>query len=194
MRVLRLSLGSQVQLQVAEADSRLRVYTIGHSNQGAADLVHLLQQHHIEVLLDVRSVPYSQYAPQFNRERLAHVLKKAGLGYAFAGDCLGGHPTDPTCYKNGKLPEEGADFLKLVDYRAVAEREWYHDGIARLLEIARQRPTAMMCSEEDPRQCHRHHLIAQTLLDLGVEVLHVRKDGRAEPAARIERADQLTMF
>ena len=39
-----------------------------------------------------------------------------------------------------------------------------------------------MCSEEDPRRCHRHHLIARSLLELGIEVGHIRRDGTVEPA------------
>jgi uncharacterized protein (DUF488 family) len=40
-----------------------------------------------------------------------------------------------------------------------------------------------MCSEEDPARCHRHHLIAQSLLTQGVVVQHIRRGGTLEPAA-----------
>jgi len=51
-----------------------------------------------------------------------------------------------------------------------------------------------MCSEEDPDHCHRHHLIAQTPLQMGVEFLHIRKAGSTETARRIERPQQLSLF
>ena len=179
---------------MTEQSNRQRVYTIGHSNVAIASIVALLRQHRIQVVVDVRSVPYSQYKPQFNREALERELDKAGLKYEFLGDKLGGHPTDPSCYKDGRLPPEGANFLKLVNYEEVARKDWYLAGIERLLEIARQRIVAVMCGEEDPSQCHRHHLIAQTLLNRAVEVYHIRKTGKAEPAVKVERAEQLNLF
>ncbi len=41
-----------------------------------------------------------------------------------------------------------------------------------------------MCSEEDPHKCHRHHLIAQSLLKTGMVVFHMRVDGTLEKAER----------
>lgn len=160
----------------------ITVYTIGHSNVLFADLLRLLRLHEIAVLVDVRSAPYSQYTPQFNREALQQELQAAGIDYRFAGEFLGGRPTDPTCYKTGTVPDGHAKFLKVVDYAVVATRDWYIRGIDRLLTIARERPTVIMCSEEDPQRCHRQHLIAQTLLERGATVLHIRESGAAESA------------
>lgn len=160
----------------------LTIYTIGHSNVPANKIVALLRQHGIQVLVDVRSSPYSKYVPQFNREMFQSVLEREGLEYKFAGEYLGGRPKDPSCYKNGQIPNGHADFLHLVDYPAVMTREWYQKGIQRLLEIAIGKPTAIMCSEEDPARCHRQHLISQTLLARGIEVLHIRSDGRLQKA------------
>ena len=39
-----------------------------------------------------------------------------------------------------------------------------------------------MCSEEDPDHCHGQHLISQTLLRLGISVLHIRGEGVIETA------------
>ncbi len=168
------------------------IATIGHSNLSADEFVALLTARRIATLVDVRSAPYSRWAPQFNRDDLAWTLKMAGVEYRFAGDVLGGRPTDPTCYKNREepLPGEKADFLALVDYGEVAKREWFRAGIARLIELAGVAPTAIMCSEEDPARCHRQHLIAQSLLDAGISVEHIRKDGRVEPAERLQRQHQ----
>jgi uncharacterized protein (DUF488 family) len=41
-----------------------------------------------------------------------------------------------------------------------------------------------MCAEEDPKRCHRQFLIAQTLLDRGIEMQHIRGDGTLEEAER----------
>ncbi len=164
------------------APKNLELYTIGHSNQTTDDLLRLLKENYIHVLVDVRSQPYSRFNPQFNRESLKYALAQATIDYVFAGEYLGGRPTDPTCYKTGAVPEGKADYLKLVDYSEVMKRDWYQRGIERLLQIAGERLTAIMCSEEDPMQCHRHHLITQTLLKQGVTVWHIRADGKVEEA------------
>ena len=142
--------------------------------------------------MDVRTVPYSQYTHQFNREVFANTLKEAGIEYKFAGEPLGRRPNDPTCYKRGELPQNKTNYLELVDYAEVAKRDWYQKGIGRLLTIAEQHRTVIMCSEEDPNHCHRHHLIAQTLIKKGVIVSHIRKNGDIE-VAKLE-AEQLSLF
>jgi uncharacterized protein (DUF488 family) len=140
------------------------IYTIGHSNNKIEDLVKLLSAYKINLVLDVRSYPYSRYNFQFNGKALSKTLSNHGIAYEFLGDCLGGRPSDPTCYKAGKLPEGKANYLELVDYKEVAKKEWYLKGISRLTHLAKTQEIAIMCSEEDPNRCHRHHLIADTLI------------------------------
>ncbi len=133
----------------------------------------------------MRSTPYSQYTPQFNREALTVTLREHGIDYAFAGAKLGGRPTDPTCYKRGTVPLGKANYLELVDYEAVAQRPWYQEGITRLLQLAAERRTVIMCSEEDPEHCHRHHLIATTLRGKGIQLCHIRGTGDLDDAATL---------
>src|SRR5687768_18024136 len=170
----------------------MQIYTIGHSNLSEEEFVRRLQEHGVEALVDVRSSPYSQYSPQFNRDTLATTLEGCGIEYAFAGEYLGGRPKDPSLYRSGELPiGKGNNYLELVDYEKVAQQPYYQKGIARLLQIAGEKRTAIMCSEEDHAHCHRQHLIAQTLLDRNVEVLHIRPEGleQAEVQPR-----QLSLF
>jgi len=147
------------------------IFTIGHSNVKAEVIVDLLKQHSIEVLIDVRSVPYSRFNPQFNRESLQRTLNNNGIQYAYAGHSLGGRPNDPTCYEGDQ-----------VQYSRIMDKPWYLQGIDQLLECAKDQRVALMCSEEDPKKCHRHNLIAQTLMERGVTVWHIRGDGRLEEA------------
>ena len=171
-----------METSVTTPSSRNPVFTIGHSNQTEAQFLDTLKRHEIEIVVDVRSAPYSRFTPHFNRENIRHRLKEAGIQYAFAGKKLGGRPDDPGCYIRGVIPEPGADYLQEVDYLAVEQRDWYQEGIRRLLDLAAQQRTAIMCSEENPESCHRHHLIARTLLNLGVEVRHIRRHGDVTPA------------
>lgn len=153
------------------------IYTIGHSNVPASKIIELLQSFDIKTLVDVRSSPYSQFCPQFNREDFAQKLNQAGIEYKYAGDYLGGRPKDPTCYKDGQIPEGHADYLHLVDYPKVMTKDFFQKGIKHLIKIAEEEKVVVMCSEEDPATCHRHHLIGRYLTQQGMLVLHIRGDG-----------------
>ncbi|SRR5258706_8196029 len=161
------------------------IYTIGHSNVLASKITSVLKQYGIHVLVDVRSSPYSQYSPQFNRGDLELFIKNSGIEYKFAGEYLGGRPKDPSCYKNGQIPDRNADFLHLVDYPVVMTKDWFIRGLNRLVQIAQTEKVAIMCSEEDPAACHRHHLIGKALMQKGISVRHIRSDGNMVKAEQI---------
>jgi uncharacterized protein (DUF488 family) len=46
-----------------------------------------------------------------------------------------------------------------------------------LLDLARAERVAVLCAEGDHRRCHRHWLIAQTLVARGAAVWHIEPDG-----------------
>ena len=77
------------------------------------------------------------------------------------------------------LPPEGTDYLHEVDYPEVMRRDWFIKGIQRLLAIADEQTTAIVCSEENPAECHRHHLIAKYLFQEypDIDVRHIPGDG-----------------
>jgi uncharacterized protein (DUF488 family) len=155
------------------------LYTIGHSNHSIEQFCRLLDQFGIMILVDVRSAPFSRFNPQFNKETLAHSLDQHNIQYLYAGKYLGGRPQDPCCYKSGVLPAEGTDYLHEVNYREVMKRPWFIKGIAELVNVADTDVTAIMCSEEDPAECHRHHLIAKYMNAEypEIRVRHIRGDG-----------------
>jgi uncharacterized protein (DUF488 family) len=65
------------------------LFTIGHSTHSWEKFLELLRQHRIEAVADVRSSPYSQFNPQFNRETLQAALRQHGISYVFLGEELG---------------------------------------------------------------------------------------------------------
>ena len=181
----------------------MKLYTIGHSNHHFDKFAGLLRDHGIELLVDVRSTPYSRYSPHFNKDSFITFLPKHNIEYVYSGKHLGGRPTDPSCYKNKRLPKEGADYLHEVDYPQVMLRPWFVKGIQRLVELTEHNTVAVMCSEEDPANCHRHHLIAQYLLAEypEIDIQHIRGDGTVYGARSILKsvvdspaAHQLIMF
>jgi len=147
------------------------LYSIGHSDHATDAFIALLRRHGVTTLVDVRSQPYSRWVPAYNRETLAHTLQAAGLTYVFLGDALGGRPDRPSLY-DGEQP----------DYERMAATPAFRQGLTRLLALARESGVAMMCSEGDYRQCHRHMLITPHLLERGARVLHIRPDGETVEA------------
>jgi uncharacterized protein (DUF488 family) len=150
------------------------MYTVGHSHQEPEAFLALLRQHRIATLIDVRSAPFSRYVPHFNQPVLQGWLDRAGVRYVWLGDSLGGRPQDPACYRGGVVRPGN------VDYVAMACQPWYQAGIVRLLAEGERSVAAIMCSEEDPRRCHRHRLIEPSLREHGVIVQHIRGDGTVE--------------
>lgn len=145
----------------------MTLYSIGHSNVSADKFLSLLRQHQIETLADVRSQPYSRYAPHFSRDTLRATLTAAGVAYLFLGDQIGGRPADQTYYlSNGR-----------VDYEALANSATYLSGIEQLLSIAEASRVAFMCAEADYRHCHRYHLITRTLTRRGIAISHILSSG-----------------
>lgn len=144
-----------------------RIYTVGHSNHAMEAFVALLERHAIEVLIDVRSQPYSKYASQFNPKELEAVLVTRGIKYLFLGKELGGRPSEPEYY----------DAEGHVLYWRLAESSLFLQGISRLEKGIEQYCVALMCSEEDPLECHRHLLVASVLRSKGIAIHHIRGDG-----------------
>jgi uncharacterized protein (DUF488 family) len=158
----------------------MKLYTIGHSNHPLNKLVGLLDERSIVNLVDVRTDPYSRYNQQFNKETLGYELPRHNIRYLFMGKVLGGRPDDPKLYKRHTPRSGEVDFLHEVDYQQIMRRPWFQQGIQELLDLAELDNTAIMCSEEDPAECHRHHLIAKYIIEQfpEVDVRHIRGDGK----------------
>ena len=148
------------------------IFTIGHSNHSLEDFLALLSRHRIGAVADVRSVPWSRFNPQFNRNALKDALGRRGVHYVYLGRELGGRPQDPACYEDGR-----------VRYALVARTAGFRDGIARVTGGAEEHRIALMCAEREPLRCHRTLLVARALDEGGVEVVHILAGGSVEAHA-----------
>jgi uncharacterized protein (DUF488 family) len=116
--------------------------------------------------------------PAFNRESFSNILEHAGIEYVVSGDSLGGRPK-----------------IEVIDYDEISRRPWFLKGIGRLINMAGEHRTAIMCAEENPYKCHRHKLIAPTLLERQAQVLHIRAHGGLESAeSHIDTERQMDFF
>ena len=145
------------------------VYTIGHSNHSLETLVGLLLQHGITAVADVRSAPYSRFAPQFNKDALQQALREHQIGYVYLGRELGGRSDDARCYEAGR-----------IQYDRLARTPNFRRGIDRVRKGGRTHRLAVMCAEKEPLDCHRALLVAPALERAGIHVVHIRGDGDSE--------------
>jgi len=124
------------------------IYSIGYLTFTLSRVKSLMEEKDIDLLVDVRSVPYSRRKDkhEFNRNRLYESL---ATHYIWKGRCLGGKP--------GPATEGGIDWL-----------EKKHKKGCTLL---------IMCMETDPLKCHRYSDIGIRLLERGIDVAHILTDG-----------------
>ena len=136
----------------------MNLYTIGHGKHPFEYFLGLLKQHEIEFVCDVRASARSRW-PQFNGLVLQELLNENGIGYEHLPETGG---------KNKPKPEE---------------LEW---GINRIVEIASELRTAIMCSESKPltdhkiprANCHRVGMLSPLLRAKGVSrIIHILPNG-----------------
>jgi uncharacterized protein (DUF488 family) len=136
----------------------MTIYTIGHGRHAWKDFLALLQKYEIAFLCDVRSAARSRWV-QFNGTVLSENLRENGLGYEW-------------------LPETGG--------KRLAKTEDLERGVERILEIASEVKTAMMCSESQPltahkiprANCHRVGMLAPILRGKGAaRIIHILPNG-----------------
>lgn len=153
-------------------------YTIGHGNYPIDQFITFLLNISIDLIIDVRSSPYSRFNPHFNRENLEKSLITNYVDYRFMGDKIGGRQSDPCL-----LFPDGT-----VNYRKVQETEKFQEGINDVLSIITSgKKVALMCAEKEPERCHRFALISPVLQAKGISVIHIRPDGKLQANEDLER-------
>ncbi len=156
------------------ASTKLTVMTIGHSTHALDEFIRLLEAHDVERVVDIRTVPRSRRNPQFNRDSLPERLRAAGIRYVHLRKLGGLRATRPD---SRNLGWENASFRGFADYMQTEE---FARGLERLLKLAREKRSAIMCAEAVPWRCHRS-LVADALLVRGVNVEHVMSGKTARP-------------
>jgi len=150
------------------------VYTIGHSTHPLDEFVAILQAHGIEQLIDVRTVPKSRHNPQFMRDALQGSLPAHAIEYRHMPG-LGGlrHPRKDSNNLGWKDP----GFRGYADYMQTPQ---FEESLDRLIELAAERRTTIMCAEAVPWRCHRS-LISDALLARGVTVEDIFSETSRKP-------------
>ncbi|HEY0326744.1 MAG TPA: DUF488 domain-containing protein [Allosphingosinicella sp.] len=137
-----------------------RIFTIGYEQSTVPDLIAALQKAGVERVIDVRAVAASR-RPGFSKTALAGALNEAGIAYEHLR-ALG-------------TPKEGRDAAKRGDqetlervYAGQLELPEAQAASAILLDRVDAQPTALLCYEREPADCHRSMLIAAIARDAEV--------------------------
>ncbi len=158
------------------AHSRLVVFTVGHSTRSLDEFVGLLRTYGIARLVDVRTIPRSRHNPHFNRDNLRSFLRNRRIGYRHM-KALGG-----LRHARVDSPNAGwrnASFRGFADHMQTRE---FAAAVEKLVELAREKPTVILCAEAVPWRCHRS-LIGDALLVRGVEVRDIFSPTNVKPHA-----------
>lgn len=126
-------------------------FTIGYTGRKTEDMIATLKDHGVSTLVDVRQNAVSMYRPELSKRNLGELLGQNGIIYAHHPEL--GVPRDI----RAKAIETGT--------RDVIW-DWYDEHvitsfIGKNLHFffnAFDHPIALMCTELDPQECHRHRL------------------------------------
>lgn len=129
----------------------MTIYTIGYEGTTMDEFLSALRHAGVERVIDVRALPLSR-RPGFSKSVLAATLRAAGIDYVHL--------------KPLGTPKPGRDAAKKGDVATL--RAVYADQLAlpeaqvaaaRMLALADEKPSALLCFERDPCHCHRTLLL-----------------------------------
>lgn len=134
-----------------------RIFTIGYEGATQTEVIAALQGAGVELLIDVRAVPLSR-RPGFSKNVLANGLREVGIDYLHL-KALGTPPEGREAARKGRH-----DVLERV-YAAQLETPEAAVQAAQMIELAEEKPSALLCFERDPAACHRTLLRESVMAD-----------------------------
>ena len=141
----------------------MRIFTIGYEGSTVGDFLGALKTAGVERVIDVRALPLSR-RPGFSKSPLKAALEEAGIEYIHL-KALGTPAEGRAAARAGRhsdLERIYAGQLELPEAMAQS---------AQMLELAGQEPSALMCMERDPADCHRTLLL--NAVAANAEVIHL---------------------
>lgn len=143
------------------------LYTIGHSQHSLEKFLNMLKTYDINYVLDIRSIPFSRYAPQFNRDQLKNFLQGYSINYANMAIAFGARQNNKNLY----TIENYLDFEKV---RNTAQFKQAFDNVLKGLNEGNK--IAFMCTEKNPSECHRSIMVTKAFSDANIPIKHILED------------------
>ncbi|MGI8612038.1 MAG: DUF488 domain-containing protein [Sphingomicrobium sp.] len=138
----------------------MRIFTIGYEATTMGEFLAALATAGVERVIDVRALPLSR-RPGFSKSPLRAALAEAGIGYVHL-KALGTPASGREAARKGRH-----DDLKRIYAGQLELPEAIAQG-AQMLELALEKPSALLCYERDPAACHRSLLLAAVAPDAQV--------------------------
>lgn len=159
-------------MKARRKEASLTIFTIGHSTRPIDEFIELLRANGVTQLIDIRTIPKSRHNPQFNTDALAASLRAAHILYVHLKELGGLRHAKPDSVNLGW---RNASFRGFADYMQTPE---FETALDRVIGLAEERPTTLMCAEAVPWRCHRS-LVADALTVRKIRVLEIV--GAAQP-------------
>ena len=158
------------------------LYTIGYAGfPSTQDFLNALKLHDVQILVDVRSSPFSAYYADYNKDVLGAFLKENGILYYNFAKPFGARQEDNAFYRNGRL-----------DFEVYSRSEQFLEGVRKI--DASNAVVAFMCAEKKPGECHRTILVARAFSDRGQQVTHILSNGESMTQHDVENELLETYF
>ena len=141
----------------------MRIFTIGYEGTTVPEFVAALKEAGVERVIDVRALPLSR-RPGFSKSPLRAALEESGIEYVHL-KALGTPSEGRTAARAGRH----ADLERI--YAGQLELPEAMAQFAQMLELAREKPSALLCMEREPAHCHRTLLLNAVAED--AEVVHL---------------------
>lgn len=144
----------------------LIIFTIGHSTRELAEFLEMLKKNNVTCLVDVRRFPSSKNFPAYNQENIRETLTNNGIEYIHL-EALGGRRKALKDSLNSVWNHPS--FQGYADYMETPE---FAEAVGQLEQIAKNKVTAIMCSEAVFWRCHRS-MISDFLKSKSYSVMHI---------------------
>lgn len=138
----------------------MRIFTIGYEGTTVSEFVASLSGAGVERVIDVRALPLSR-RPGFSKTALSGALAEAGIEYVHL-KALGTPAEGRAAARSGRH----ADMARI--YSGQLELPEAMAQAAQMIELAREKPTALLCMEREPEHCHRTLLLRSVVPDADV--------------------------
>src|SRR5690349_2669805 len=129
----------------------MRIFTIGYEGTTVPEFLATLRKAGVERLVDVRALPLSR-RPGFSKSALRAALEEAGIEYLHL-KALGTPSEGRTAARAGRHADMARIYAGQLELpEAIAQS-------AQMLDLAKEKPTALLCMEREPEHCHRTLLL-----------------------------------
>jgi uncharacterized protein (DUF488 family) len=129
----------------------MRIFTIGYEGTTVPEFIAALQKAGVERVIDVRALPLSR-RPGFSKSALRAALEEANIEYVHL-KALGTPSEGRTAARAGRH----ADMARI--YAGQLELPEAIVQSAVMIELAKEKPSALLCMEREPEHCHRTLLL-----------------------------------